>query len=648
MKTEKLLPLISVLRNLILIYICYFVCRVEFLLENYSLYSDNMDFDLLMSVFGGGLRFDTSAILYTNSLYILLVLLPSRFKFHQVYRKVVKYLFLIVNSIAIAVNLGDSVYFQFTGRRTTMSFFQEFSNESNLLGIFFTEVVNHWYLFILGIALLYGLFRLYKDYDVEHPFQDRKYFSYYLSQLIILVPAFWLVIAGMRGGFTRETRPITLSNANQYVNRPLETAIVLNTPFTLIRSVGKKVFTVPAYYTDRNEMQSYYTPLHQPSDSLEFRPMNVVILIMESFGSEYIGALNRNDSSYGTGYTNFLDSLISRSLVFEHSFANGKKSIDALPSVLSGIPMFVEPFFLSEASLNSLTSVGGLLSGKGYYTAFYHGAGRGSMGFMAYSKACGYKDYFGREDYGNNDDFDGHWAIWDEEYLQYFADELDKKPQPFSVGFFSASSHHPFSIPDRYKDIFPEEGGHGIYKTIRYTDNALRQFFNKASKMDWFKNTLFVITGDHTNHSSLPQYLTEAGTFKVPVIFYQPSDSALVGVRKGISQQIDIMPSVLGYLNYDEPYVSFGCDLFSTKPEDTFAVNYINGIYQYFRNDYMLQFDGVNSVALYDYVSDPLLSENLLDKRKDVANEMEMYLKSVIQQYMERMVNDQLVLDKEK
>ena len=231
--------------------------------------------------------------------------------------------------------------------------------------------------------------------------------------------------------------------------------------------------------------------------------------------------------------------------------------------------------------------------------------------------------------------------------MQYFVDELDKKSQPFCVGFFSATSHHPFKIPEKYKNIYPDEDGHPIYKAIRYSDNALRQFFNKASKMDWFKNTLFVITGDHTNHSSLPQYLTEAGTFRVPVIFYQPSDSTLVGVRKGISQQIDIMPSVLGYLNYDEPYISFGCDLFSTKPEETFAVNYINGIYQYFRNNYMLQFDGVNSVALYDFVSDPLLSENLLDKRKDIANEMEMYLKSIIQQYMERMINDQLVYNKE-
>lgn len=640
MKTEKFLPLISVLRNLILIYICYFICRVEFLLENYSLYSDNMDFDLFMSILGGGARFDTSAILYTNSLYILLVLLPFRFKFHPVYRKVVKYLFLIVNSIAIAVNLGDSVYFQFTGRRTTMSFFQEFSNENNLFGIFFTEVVNHWYLFILAIVMFYGLFRLYKDYEIKN------YRMPYISQTIIFALVAWLTVSGMRGGFTRETRPISLSNAKQYVNRPLEAAIVLNTPFTLLRTIGKTPFVVPDYFSDREKMISLYSPVHLPKNEGHFKPMNVVVFIMESFASEYIGMLNKDVSGYD-GYTTFLDSLILNGLVFENSFANGKKSIDAMPSALSGIPMFVEPLFVSSGALNAFSSIGSELSKKGYYTAFYHGASSTSMGFQAYSKSVGYKDYFSREDYNNDADYDGQWAIWDEEFMQYFVDELDKKSQPFCVGFFSATSHHPFKIPEKYKNIYPDEDGHPIYKAIRYSDNALRQFFNKASKMDWFKNTLFVITGDHTNHSSLPQYLTEAGTFRVPVIFYQPSDSTLVGVRKGISQQIDIMPSVLGYLNYDEPYISFGCDLFSTKPEETFAVNYINGIYQYFRNNYMLQLDGVNSVALYDFVSDPLLSENLLDKRKDIANEMEMYLKSIIQQYMERMINDQLVYNKE-
>lgn len=141
-------------------------------------------------------------------------------------------------------------------------------------------------------------------------------------------------------------RPITISNANQYVNRPAETAIVLNTPFSIFRTIGKKPFVVPDYFADEAEMTALFTPVHVPADSVTFRSKNVVVLVLESFGKEYFGSLNKEleDGNY-KGYTPFLDSLVSESLVYKYSFANGQQSIDGLPSILSGIPRFVEPFF---------------------------------------------------------------------------------------------------------------------------------------------------------------------------------------------------------------------------------------------------------------------------------------------------------------
>ena len=147
------------------------------------------------------------------------------------------------------------------------------------------------------------------------------------------------------------------------------------------------------------------------------------------------------------GYTPFLDSLIHHSLTFEYTFGNGQQSIDGLPSVLSGIPRFIEPVFLTPASLNKLSVFGSELKKKGYHTAFFHGANNGSLGFQAYARAVGYPEYYGREDYNNDVDFDGNWAIWDEEFLQFFADKISTFPEPFSVGIFTASSQHPFHIP---------------------------------------------------------------------------------------------------------------------------------------------------------------------------------------------------------
>lgn len=632
----------ALLCNIILSYLLFMLCRLCFLWVNHSYYAELTAAEL-GTIFKGGLVFDTSAIIYVNSLYIVMMLLPLHYKEHKRYQQVTKAIFVITNSIALIMNLMDTVYFQFTNRRTTASVFSEFSHEGNIVGIIGVELLNHWYLTLLAVILIYGLYKLYRKPIGEQG--KVNLWGYYGVQLIFLIAAIPFCIFGMRGGIGAAVRPITISNANQYVNRPIETALVLNTPFALIRTIGKKPFVVPRYFADEASLEGVYTPVHIPADTLQTKPMNVVVFIMESFGKEYIGALNKDlDHGNYKGYTPFLDSLIAESLTFEYSFANGRKSIDGMPSILSGIPMFIEPFFLTPASMNKVSGIAGELRKKGYYTAFFHGAENGSMGFEAFSRATGFKDYYGRTEYNNDDDFDGRWAIWDEEFFQFFADKLTAFQQPFVAALFSASSHHPFVLPKRYEGKFPK-GTLPIHQCIGYSDYALKRFFEKASHEPWFKNTLFVITADHTNQTEHPEYMTESGTFAVPVIFYQPGSNVLKGHVQAIAQQIDIMPTVLNYLGYERPYVSFGCDLLNTPAEQTYAVNYVNGFYQYHKGKYLLQFDGIKSVALYDFVSDRLLEHNLMGALPDVQHAMETELKAIIQQYMQRMNADRLTAD---
>lgn len=622
--------------NLLLIYLCFALCRIVFLWVNHSFFWNDITIPRLLEMFKGGWLFDTSAILYLNILYIFLFLFPFHYKENELYQKILKVLFVSINSLAIVANLADTVYFQYTNRRTTASVFQEFGKEGNLAKIIGTELLNHWYLVIVALLLVYLLYKLYRKPVAVRPVGLWAYYGMRIAVLIIFLP---FCVFGMRGGIGSAVRPITISNANQYVNRPIETAIVLNTPFCIIRTIGKKPFTVPDYFKDEQSLEKVYTPLHVPTDSTVFRPLNVVVFIIESFGKEYIGALN-GGGAYKS-YTPFTDSLAAESLTFKYSFANGRKSIDGMPSILSGIPMFVEPFFLTPASLNTVSGIGGELKKKGYYTAFFHGAENGSMGFEAYARTSGFTDYFGRTEYNNDRDFDGTWAIWDEEFFQFFADRLSEFRQPFATAIFSASSHHPFAIPQRYKGRFPE-GSLPIHKCIRYTDYSLKRFFEKASRQPWFRNTLFVITADHTNQTEHPEYQTDYGYYSVPILFYHP-ESDLKGHVDGIAQQTDIMPTVLGYLGYDQPYLSFGCDLVHTTPADTYAVNYTNGIYQYLKGSFLLQFDGTKTVAFYDFIADPYLKKNL-GGNSPVRKKMEEELKAIIQQYMMRMNNDRLIV----
>ena len=240
----------------------------------------------------------------------------------------------------------------------------------------------------------------------------------------------------------------------------------------------------------------------------------------------------------------------------------------------------------------------------------------------------------------NDDDYDNIWGIWDDKFLNYFANTMNTFKEPFYTTLFTVSSHHPYKLPKEFETKF-KGGDRDIYNTIEYTDYSLKKFFETASKMPWYKNTLFVFTADHASAEiAYPEYNTAWGYFSIPIFFYKPG-SDWHDFAPEIVQQIDIMPTILGYLNYDKPYIAFGRDAFK-RVEEPFAFNYVDQVYQSFRGNYLLQFDGTKSVGLYDFKKDKLLKQNLLNNLPDTVQHMELHLKGLIQQYNNRMVDDNL------
>ena len=637
----------AVIVNMALAYVVMMLTRIIFFVENWATFAPYMSWSLAGSMLRGALVFDTSALLYVNALYLVLTLLPWHGKETLEFHRAMRWLYVVTNAVAAAGNLVDSVFFQYTGRRTTVTVFSEFGAEGNITSIILTEAMRHWYL-VLAFAVLVWL--LWRGFVMPRQGVRPPLWRYYVTRVVALLVFTPLAIIGIRGSATAGTRPITISNANQYVNRPVEATVVLNTPFSIIRSIGKKAFVTP-HYMSRDEMERTFQPIvHPVTDSLSHPGKNVVILIVESMSKEYIGSLNPQlDGGRYRGYMPFVDSLVSRSLTWQYSYANGRISMDAMPSILAGLPMMVEPFFLTPASLNDVRGISAMLRDEGYETAFFHGGHNISMGFSAFAHSIGFERYFGldeycqSDDYGGMDDFDGKWAIWDEPFLQYMLDEMDDLDQPFLVSAFTASSHHPYNVPEQYRDSLRDEGGQPIHKCIRYTDLALRRFFERASREPWYQNTIFVLVADHTNQASHPQYLTDLGRYSIPIIFFAPDGSIRPELRSdGIAQQIDITPTLMHLLGYKHPFVSFGSDLLSTPPGQTWAMNYNNGVYQYLCGDLMIQFDGERTTAVYNYRTDPLLRRNLLGTVE--ADTMQHTLQAIIQQYMSRMNENRLVL----
>ena len=301
-----------------------------------------------------------------------------------------------------------------------------------------------------------------------------------------------------------------------------------------------------------------------------------------------------------------------------------------------------ESFIQSSYANDHYLSLAGLLKTKGYISAFFHGETNGTMGFDNYTRYVGFDHYFGRTEYNNDKDFDGEWGIRDEEFFQYTAKTINGFKPPFLAGLFSLSSHHPFTVPAKYANRF--RGGHlPIQNTIMYADYSLGRFFKTAETMPWFDSTLFVITADHTSEGYFPYYQSSAGQFAVPVFFYM-HHSGLRGWSEEIAQQIDIMPTVLRYLGYDKPFVAFGTDLFDTTVQH-FSIHSVAGLYGLIKDGYLLEFDGTNSIGLYDLGKDSLQRNNLVGHRPSVKTNLETFTKGFIQQYNNRILENRLVAD---
>jgi phosphoglycerol transferase MdoB-like AlkP superfamily enzyme len=625
--------------RILLIMILFTLGRLGFYIFNLKMFPD-ITLSQLLTILKGGLSFDISAIVYINMIFILLNIIPLEIRYNNVYQTILKYIFFITNGIALAMNGMDYVYYRFVDKRATADVFKTFATDDNNTKVFFRFLTDYWPATLFTLFLIILLVYLYNKVRVEKP-EIKNKLLYYSVNILMIPVVIALVIGAARGGYKHSTRPITISNAARYVDSPRNVAIVLNTPFSIFRTFGKKPLERFNFFKD-DELTKLYNPVYIPSGKKTFVKQNVVVIILESFAREYVGSLNPHlEGGNYKGYTPFIDSLISVSMTFDVSIANGKKSIDAMPSILASIPSLETPYTISHYANNQINGLPALLKKKGYYSAYFHGAPNGSMGFDSFAKMAGFDDYFGLNEYPDKADFDGMWGVWDEPFFKFFGNKLSTFREPFLASIFSVSSHHPFKVPEKYAGKF-KKGPAPILEVIGYSDYSLRELFNQISKTPWYNNTLFVLTADHTNESVHKEFQNNFGAYCVPIIFFKPG-SDLKGMKPRIAQQIDIMPTILNYLNYDEPYVAFGNNLLDDSYEP-FAYNTNGTTYNLYMSDHILEMIDNKAVGLYDYKTDLFLDNNLIGKQTDLQKKMEDKLKAVIQTYNSRLIDNKMVI----
>lgn len=622
--------------RLLLVYFFYFVARCLFFWYNNNLIEISTISEFF-SLYYHGLAFDTTAILYVNSLFILLSIFPFIINSSKNYQKFLFYLYFLTNFLAFATNFIDFIYYRFNFGRSTIAALDSLQHESNKLLLFSNFFLNYWHVFLLYIVCCFLWIYAYQKIKISLVKITSK-IKYFTVSIIMFLVISTLAIGGIRGDFQKSTRPINLIDASRFVSHVSQSDFVLNTPFALIRTAFSNSFK-KVNFVSQKTIDTLVFPIKQYKNNSPTKP-NIVVFILESNGREYFSSFNKHSNiSNFKGYAPFVDSLAQHSLVFSNAYANGYKSIHAVSSVLAGIPSFKDAFTSSPYPKQKTQSLVSVLETLGYNTSFYHGAPNGSMGFLGYSKILGIDNYFGKNEYNNDADFDGVWGIWDEPFFQFFDKSLSEKKQPFFATMFSVSSHEPYQIPEQYKGKFPL-GNVNIHQTIGYSDFALKQFFAKAKSQSWFKNTIFVMVGDHGNTIFYDQYKKVGNQNAVMMMLYDPNGK-YVGENTDFAQQIDIYPTILDIIGYQKSFRSWGRSLVDTKSQKPFLVKWTNNLYEMRTGKYTATFDGKNIVGIY--LKDDLdWSKNLVNNDNPEMQTIKTQLKAFVQDYMARIIDKKL------
>jgi hypothetical protein len=607
-----------------LVYLITYVKRILLLLGLYTtsrifFYYNNIDSFSSLSLFEfiEGLRFDISALAYINIPLIILLFLPHNLRRNKHYHTLTNWLFYGVNIPFILLNNIDIEYFRFTQKRSTIDFLQLMQLGSDAKYIIPQYMKDYWPITLFSIVQIYLLLKIKSIPTVKFPL----WLNGISKQLIILLFAVGLFIVSARGGL--QLKPIKPINAGE-LSGSQNTSLILNTPFCILHSLDEKELKAYQYYS-KQELATQYSPIIKATHAT-LQKQNIVILIMESYSKEFVGFYNEGES-----HTPFLDSLMQHSLVFTNAYANGLKSIEALPAITASIPTLMDnPFITSDHAQNSFESLASILNKEDYNTSFYHGGSKGTMGFYSYSRKAGFTDYFGLEEYSSTADFDGSWGVFDGPFMQYFSNHLKEKQQPFFTTFFSLSSHPPYVLPEGYKS---NTATLGILETIGYSDYAMHQFFNSIREEDWIKNTIFIITADHTSGVRYnKKYKNKLGRYAIPMVIFK-GDNSLQGVNKNVVQQIDIMPTVLDLLNYNKGFFAFGKSMLTSE---SWALSYLANKYYFISENGFL----INKGEDYQLFKDWDLTKKLEVKEEDIRK-----LKAIKQQYNKAMIENKLLYE---
>ncbi len=602
-----------------------------------------------LGILWGNITFGIATIGCLLLPYFVANLLPFKFRWNKHYHRLVEiFLYYVPVLFIIVTDICDAAYYQYTYRRLTGEIFSYLGISGNMGSLWPHFFVDYWQATVVGVLLIIATFWIGTKIRL---IGRNQYRNHRINDLVGLILGVGVVIFLLRGGFGHN---IDWHDTTKYCQAK-NSALVTNSGYNIVRTFnGGTLHEVE--YMDQAQALNLFNPQFMPdstlaqsrpdatngwgpyagqlpaTDSTEQTYSNIVVIVLESFSQEYMGCYNQGIMP---SFTPFLDSLAQHSIVYQGR-ANGKKSIEGIPAIFASLPTLMPfPLTLSDYADDSLYALPAILRENGYHTAFFHGSYNGVMSFDKLCPRMGFSEYYGQNEYmadrrARQSDYDGCWGIFDEYFLQYMSRQLSTFRQPFFTGVFTLSSHHPYTMqPDRVGQ-FPE-GPHPLCQVVSYSDNALRKFFDAARRTEWYKNTTFIITADHSGQGLSRKYNDYNGWYRIPMIIYRPmyeeglapelgADCRCHQVYTRLMQQTDIMPTLLDFLGIPARTVCFGTSAFR-NPTGGWQIAYGNSYHQ------LETADGKTAI---------------LTHTNEEGNGNIQLLKAIVQQYNHRLINNQV------
>ncbi|MCK5293281.1 MAG: sulfatase-like hydrolase/transferase [Arcobacteraceae bacterium] len=582
------------LKYILLLLSVFFISRFILVIDN------SIQIDILFFIYS--LRMDIiviSALLilpiiaYTFNLIFITRLLLTFFLFIIVYLEIANYLF-----------------------------FEEFNTRLNYLFIEYLEypkavfdLIWKSYQIELFFIIPFLIYITYKFYI----YSKNKLVSYKIMKKLMLFPLIIIILfLGLRSSVDSSTPNQSFYS---YSNSTLKNDIVNNTTFSLLYALYLKSKDKMPYFgkKDKNlilkikelKQKNYVDNNNLLNKQLSTykKKNNITLVIMESFGTSYVGSLG------GTLTTPYFDKMAKDGLFMSNMYSSSNRSNRGFEAILSSIfPIYGNTYLKLPKSQKDFWTIARTMKKNGYKTIFLYG------GDSKFDNMKGFAISNGFDKVIDKYDFDSSikrytWGVCDEELYKKANEILENSDEPLFLVLFTLSSHKPFDYPDNKIDLYKTEPKSSFANSVKYADFALNKFYEKLKIKNYFNDGLLCIVADHNAHMFGDQRIP-VNEFKIPALFIT-SDLKPRHITN-ITHQIDIAPTLLDLAGIDAIVPTMGTNLTKSKKSSALIVHRRG--YAYLKdNSFALYFSGAKP-KVYDF------NYKKLDYNKTIIEEGLMYI----------------------